>query len=84
MTAPETTVRADLHHLIDVAPDTALLRAVHTLLVAQWRNAERNIRYCLVNEHLAPVYRPPSDAVELLTLFDTRQSPGKLRLQALL
>ena len=47
-------------------------------------DAERNIRYCLVNEHLAPVYRPPSDAVELLTLFDTRQSPGKLRLQALL
>ena len=36
MTAPETTVRAELHHLIDVTPDTTLLRAVHTLLVTQW------------------------------------------------
>lgn len=50
-----------------------------TLVLYRLHDADRNIRACRINAHLMLYYRPLPNAIELLTIFDTRQHPGKLK-----
>ena len=50
------------------------------LVLYRLHDARRNIRCCHVNKHTLLYYRPLEGSVELMTFFDTRQDPGKLRL----
>lgn len=50
------------------------------LILYKLYDAKRNIRYCPVNRHTQLYYRPLEDAIELLTFFNTRQDPDKLKL----
>ena len=43
-------------------------------------DAERGIRRCPINKYIALYHRLLGNEIELLTLFDTRQDPDKLRL----
>lgn len=52
-----------------------------SLVLYRLYDANRNIRYCHINAHTALYYHPLPDAIEVLTLFDTRQNPGKLKLR---
>lgn len=52
-----------------------------TLVLYRLCDAARNIRFCPINDHTALYYRPLPETVELLTIFDTRQNPDKLKLR---
>ena len=50
------------------------------LVLYRLYDAARNIRYLPVNEQTNLYYRPSADFIELLTFFNTRQDPDKLKL----
>ena len=51
------------------------------LVLYRLYDAARNIRYHSINSHTILYYRPlTSGDVELLTIFDSRQRPSKLKL----
>lgn len=51
------------------------------LVLYRLHDVGRNIRCLLINAHTTLYYRPVADdRIEILTLFDTRQNPGKLKL----
>ncbi len=42
-------------------------------------NKVKNVRRCVVNKQISLYYRVKSGKIELITLFDTRQDPSKLK-----
>lgn len=64
-----TAVADAVEHISD--PDQVLYQIV---------DPDRNIRRYKLNPHKWMYYRVQDDFIELLTIFDTRQDPGKLKL----
>jgi plasmid stabilization system protein ParE len=44
-------------------------------------NKKRKVRKCIISKHNTLFYRESKDSIELLRIFDTRQSPKKRRFE---
>jgi len=58
----------------------AIEKVLNPLMDFQLVREQPETRCCPVNKQVKLYYRPGTDSVELVTFFDTRQSPDKLQL----
>ncbi|MGI4870015.1 MAG: type II toxin-antitoxin system RelE/ParE family toxin [Janthinobacterium lividum] len=70
--------KAVTHFLQEVAQALTQLR--DGLVSYRVIDVQRNIRSCPANKYMVLHHRPVAEGMELLTFFDTRQNPDKLKL----